>query len=387
MQDLKNVDNLVKSRAMAGDFPLAPSQTPYLDRQKPLPRENPKYSKFKWWQVAILFPFLLVEVTRVLFLLVLLHLLIHELGHVIGGLLVGDQFNRIRVGPVEIDSSWKVSWHWGWHAIMSGGVTTLPRTRKGIRWKIFFSTLAGPFANFAAVFLLILWMMHKQSLMGGAGQIFVAVGAIMGVINLAPQQDHGQMTDGMRMWVLLFDRAKRERLISVLIWLADMKQGKKADSIKGYSIEKWSSINDGNSLQVVTNWAAYAQAQDAESAGRYLENCLAQCSTTTPDFRNALILEAANCQVAWRKQVDMAQAWLADHKPKDNSVGHLWVETLILQSLQQFDQALEKVDSALFFIDERANIPALARQKPKFEKLRKSLCEQALENNSAKTVS
>jgi len=363
---------------MAGDVPLAPSQTPYLDRQIPLPRVNPKYSKFKWWQIAILLPLFVIEITRVLFLLVLLHLLIHELGHVIGGLLMGDQFNRIRVGPIEIDSSWKVSWHWGWGIIFSGGVTTLPRARIGIRWKVFFSTLAGPFANFAAVFLMILLMVHRQSLMGGVGQFFVVVGAIMGIVNLAPQQHNGQMTDGMTLWVLLFDKAKRERLTSVLIWLADVKQGKKV-SLKEYSIEKWSSINDGNALQVFTNWAAYAQAQDSESAGRYLENCLAQCSSTTPDFRNALILEAANCQVAWRKRADMAQAWLADYKPQDHGVGHLWVEALIFQCLLQFDQALSKVDAALTSIDERPNISSLARRKPKFEKLRTSLREQALE--------
>src|SRR5215510_2503709 len=93
------------------------STTPYLDRQIPLPRPNPHYAKLKWWQVVLVAPLLLVEIFRALFLLCLLHIVLHEVGHIVAGLLVGDRFSHIRIGPFEIDRAHKVSWHWGWHCI------------------------------------------------------------------------------------------------------------------------------------------------------------------------------------------------------------------------------------------------------------------------------
>lgn len=371
---------------MSVDVFQTTSQTPYLDRLIPLPRENPKYSKFKWWQIMLFAPLLFVEITRVLVLLVLLQLLIHELGHLIGGLLVGDQFNRIRVAFVEINSSWKISWHWGWNTMFSGDATTIPRTRTGIRWKLFISTLAGPLANVATAVLIIAVMIEKRSLIGGTPQLFIVVGAVIGLGNLVPEQRFGQMSDGMILRVLLFEKDKRERLISTLIWLSDYKLGR-TKSFDGYSLEKSSSVNDGNGLQVVANWAGYSQANDAESAGRYLENCLAQCSAVTHSFRNSLILEAANYQISRRNQVDLAQAWLNDYVAEKSGVGHLHVEALILQQSNRLDQALSKVDSALIILEGQPDTPGRAHKKLRFEKLRTSLFQQNLRECSNDAVS
>ena len=365
---------------MAAHIPLSHSTTPYLDRQIPLPGPNPKYAKLKWWQALLFAPLLLVEIFRVLFLLYLLHILLHEIGHVIAGLTVGDQFCSIRIGPFEIDRARKVSWHWGWNSIFSGSANTLPTKRSGLNWKYFIFVLGGPLANLSSAFLMLLFMVQKASLLGAWGQLFVVVGAIIGVTNLAPTQQYGQMSDGIKLWILLFNKPKRERLMAIRVWFADRKQGRGGDSFKGYSIEKWSSLNDGDAAQVIANWAAYVQSNDAEQTGIFLENCLAQCSSTTHDFRDILILEAANYQISRRNRIDLAQEWLRVYKPKKMGIGHLWVEALILRSLKQFDLAISKVDTALDFLMNHSDSSANLQQRERFEKLRTSLCEQMAES-------
>jgi hypothetical protein len=123
------------------------SKTPYLDRENPLPRMNRGASPIRWWQTLLIVLAMFLDVFRVVFASFMVCILIHEAGHVVGGLLMGDWFNYVRVGPFQIDRRGKVSWRWTWNAVFNGGTSTLPVNRSALRWKIFFSTLTGPAAN------------------------------------------------------------------------------------------------------------------------------------------------------------------------------------------------------------------------------------------------
>jgi hypothetical protein len=85
----------------ASDATSATFTTPYLDRLLPLPPINAMYAPLKWWKVGLFLLGLTVGLFRVLCLLWMQQIMIHELGHLIGGLLVGKQFNNIRVGPLQ----------------------------------------------------------------------------------------------------------------------------------------------------------------------------------------------------------------------------------------------------------------------------------------------
>src|SRR5450631_4298311 len=88
------------------------SKTPYLDREIPLPTSNSGHKKLKWWHVVLFAMGLFLEIFRVIFLLLMFSALIHELGHLVAGFLVGDRFDDIRVGPLQVNRQWKISWHW-----------------------------------------------------------------------------------------------------------------------------------------------------------------------------------------------------------------------------------------------------------------------------------
>lgn len=358
------------------------SKTPYLDRQIPLPHRNVGYARIKWWQAALFLLGLTLGLFRVLFALWILQVLIHELGHLVGGLLVGEQFSYIRVSVLQIDRSGEVSWHWRVGAAWSGATSTLPLARSALRWRLLASTAAGPAANLLFGLLVLRLMPQQDSFIAGACQMFVAGAFFVGFTNLLPLQRRGQMLDGMRLWILLFGRGRRERLISMLNLVADVGQGKAVTSLDDYSLERWASVNDGTVAHVIANWAGFTNAKDPESAGRYLETCLAASSAIDPNFRNELILEAAKYQALRRNRLDLAREWLDDDKAEERRFSRFWAEALILQHEGKFDGAIAKVQDALKYIQSLGESSTHTAQQRALSELKASLQVQASSGNA-----
>jgi hypothetical protein len=122
----------------------ARSRTPYLDREIPLPPMNPGYAELKWWQFALFALALFLEVFRVLYVLWMVCILIHELGHLFGGLVAGEQFDYIRVGPIRLDRQWKITWQWTWGAFLSGVNKHPPREQIVSSLEALFLNRCGP---------------------------------------------------------------------------------------------------------------------------------------------------------------------------------------------------------------------------------------------------
>jgi hypothetical protein len=328
------------------------SETPYLDREIPLPLPAAGRRRPRWWHIVLFTMGLFLEIFRIVFSLWMFSVLIHELGHLVVGILVGEQFNYIRVGPIQVNRSWRISWHWTRHAVLTGATSTLPVTRSGLRWKLFFTTLAGPATNIAASVLAFEVMPRYGSRYEGISMLFVLVSGFIGVVNLFSSAEHqGTMSDGLRMWVLLFDKRRRERLISIIVLIADVKQGKKIESLDTYGAGEGLRVRDGSVQQAVANWVAFMRANREESGSQYLESCLAASSAIGPDFRNLLILEAARFQATQRKQCELAREWLALADSTKPSFSRFFAEAVILQHENRLQQAMAVVEDALRFVE------------------------------------
>jgi len=328
------------------------SKTPYLNREIPLPHPSAGHEKPRRWLVVLFAMGLFLEIVRVVLLLWLFSILIHELGHLVAGLLVGEHFDSIRVGPIQVNRTWKVSWHWTPRAVVTGATSAFAVNRSGIRWKLFFSTLAGPATNIAASVLVFEVMPRYGSKYEAISMLFVLVSGFIGVVNLfAGEEQHGTMPDGLRLWVLLFDKRRRERLFSILMLIADVKQGKKIECLDAYGSGEGLQVRDGSAQQVVTNWVAFMQANRGESGSQYLENCLAASSAVGPGFRNLLILEAARFQATQRKKCDLAREWLALADSTEPSFQRFFAEAVILQHENQLQQAMAVVEDALRYVN------------------------------------
>jgi hypothetical protein len=361
------------------------ANTPYLDRQWPLPAPNRNYSKIKRWQIPVLLACLVVKTIAAFYTLLMLVILIHELGHLVIGLIVQDNFQSIRVGVVEFDRFNKLRWKWQWGSLFSGVTLTLPNSTRGIRWRLSLSTLGGPASNLISGFLAfkIASMISPGSnvVVAGALYVFTAESFFVAFVNLVPAVWHGKMNDGMRLFTLAFSRKKSERLISILLFLADVKRGKR-EAIDKYGTGKWAGVNDQTNEQVIANWAAYRENKDhVEVAAQHLENCLNHSSATTPEFREELIIEAATFQALRRNRIDLARAWLSEDKSGKKHLNRYIAEATILQQEGQTEQALAKIDEALDYV---ATIPDGARLESAFKKWKVELEEKREDKKAAK---
>src|SRR6266567_2984608 len=77
--------------------------TPYLDRKLRLPRANPGFRPIRPWQTVAILALFALQTPLEIYLLVLAVIFFHEVGHCLAALLVGLEFDDIRVGPLGVD--------------------------------------------------------------------------------------------------------------------------------------------------------------------------------------------------------------------------------------------------------------------------------------------
>lgn len=144
-------------------------------------------------------------------------LVVHELGHVVGGLLAGYRVQRVTVGPLSVElGDGRVRIRLNRELREYGGVVRMaeradgaPRLRAGI------VALAGPVASVAAGALVVgaaaAWLADPPiSAVGFRGYLIAKLAAVFGVgsvvvglANLLPVSFSGRLSDGARLWVLV----------------------------------------------------------------------------------------------------------------------------------------------------------------------------------------
>lgn len=288
----------------------AASTTPYLDRQLPLPGPNWGYRRIRPWQTVLIIGIFLLGTPFEIYLLILAVTLVHELGHCLAGLLAGLEFDRIRVGPLELDGYKRLSWEWNRGTILGGHALMLPKGDSALPVRIAVYVAGGPIANVACGLMLLNMMPTQSAHFIGLAQLFVAGSFVVGIANLIPFRRYGFSSDGMKL-VLLFLN-KGERWIFLLSRQAAVKRG---ETIPDEEVDSaFVGRSDGSADYVGANWVAYTVADgkgNYDQAAKYLEACLSKSSTVTPNFREELILAAARFQATRRRKNDLARQWLS----------------------------------------------------------------------------
>jgi hypothetical protein len=120
---------------------------------------------------------------------------------------------------------------------------------------------------------------------------------------------------------------------------------------------------------------AYRQQEDHDSAAQYLEIALANCSTSTPKFREELVIEAG---------VPSSSAQPSGLGPGVAEFGDRWkaaIEQILCGSFNfarqnRLKEAIAKVDEALRQIEKTSVGPSRTVQLRAFEKWRRELLDQ-----------
>jgi len=354
----------------AEDTERSASPTPYLDRTLPLPHANPSCRPIRPWQTALILLVFVLKTPLQIYLLVLTVISFHEVGHCLAGLLVGLEFDDIRVGPLALDRYKKISWNWNWWTISTGHAGMLPKGGPLLPLRLAVFIVGGPLANAAIGVLSLRVMPRGDSAFLGFVELFAAISFLVAFVNLIPLQRSGFSSDGMRLWMLLFSR-KRKRWIFLLNRHSAIRRGDDVPEVKTELIA--TALADGTSDHVHADWGAYMAAHgkgNHELAARHLEACLSKCSTATPDFRAELILAAARFQSMIRKRPDLAWEWLNCGNPNKSRVNRACTEAVILFYDGKVDEALAKVDEGDKFVAQMPNSGLRTRQQNAWRDLR-----------------
>lgn len=140
--------------------------------------------------------------------------LVHELGHVVAGLLFGFRVVTVRVGPIHLFIGKESRLTFGRHSFGSGEVFPQFRGLPG-RWATFRVVafiLGGPFSNFAFASIGFFAAL-RGSRAEGILAFPMLLSLLMGIINLVPFKSRGRTSDGSKLFILAFSKTKRQDLL------------------------------------------------------------------------------------------------------------------------------------------------------------------------------
>ncbi len=273
---------------------------------------------------------------------------IHELGHLIVGILVGFRYSSLFLGPLQFNVPFRLSLNpdprsW-WH----GGVTLVPERLERLRVGAIVMVFAGPAVNLLSGCVVLLLPFPK----GFFSWLFIVTSFLAGITDLfLPVQGPTFVFDGRRIWMLLWDRGRSERWLALMKLTADTRDGVSPELLSPDVLAKATAVRDDSADTVMAHIfafsAAFHQHRDGEAASR-LETCLAHSKHVAPVVLEALMSEAAVFQARRRKRPDLAEQWLADIPANTQ---HRWfrsrAEAAILEAKGDFAGALGKLDEVV----------------------------------------
>jgi len=312
----------------------SPSPTPILDSALLPPRRKDLWSVLFGILLGIVFAALLIAESNRMraaghaqanytiasyFLATTLAIVLHELGHLLAGWMVGFHFSSFTIGPfsvlleygklrIRVRRSLPVGGYAGMH------IDRVQRLRK----RLLIFIVAGPAANLLTMGLTLLFLSHDPTLEASSFfRLLWMISAILGIGNLLPFRLGVLYPDGARIWMLLFSRAKARRWLSIAAVGSQSRAGVRARNIRRTWLAAAGSVQDGSVDEFSANWIAYTAANDRKDvpvAASHLERCLGLVKLLGPVLQDLLALEAT-VFIAWfREDPTLAQKWFAHVK-------------------------------------------------------------------------
>lgn len=236
---------------------------------------------------------------------------LHESGHVAGGLLAGFRFHTIAIGPLKLNRRFGISIHRGTLAWSGGWVSMFPAVRDRLRWRAIALVAAGPLA----CALVGTGALLTGAVVGPASAVFAVGCLVSGVVDLLPVRAGAVAFDGWRIVRLLRDDAWSRRWLTLLTVAAQFHDGLAPDELPPDVIAALVACRDDSADTSVAHAIAYSAsfyAGDDERSAQLLETSLRFSRHTAPTFRAALVSDAAVFQGRRRKRADLAAAWMND---------------------------------------------------------------------------
>lgn len=249
-----------------------------------------------------------------------LAILIHELGHLTAGWLLGFRFSQISVGPIQLHlqhGKLRVSFLRELTALGFAGmhVDTVIRLRR--RFLVY--AAAGPAANLITIPIATFFANHTHFAVRHPSSISFAaqlsmISLLLSIVSLLPLPlGPTSFTDGFRIATLLKDRQRTRRLLSMCAVGAQQQSGIRPRNWRQTWLQAASSLPDAGVDDFWGNWLAYISSsarKDERQASSHLERCLMVSRSLTHTVRDLAAQEAAIFTAWFRRDVRLAEMWL-----------------------------------------------------------------------------
>ena len=252
-----------------------------------------------------------------------LTIIVHELGHLSAGWMVGFRFNTIHLGPFSLGvEHGRLKMRVRREMLAAGATGMHVRTVRRLRRRLLFFTMGGPLANMVSVPITVVLVNHvfpqfANTPLGALAAQFTVFSLISAMVNLMPIRSGVLLSDGARIEMLLRSRERGRR------WLSIAAVGKLHD--EGVRPRDWrrtwlnaaASVCDVSLETSMGNWLAYVSTsdrKDGRSAVVHLERCLESTGKMPVSIRDLVAQEAAFFSAWFRNDGPLADKWFTQVK-------------------------------------------------------------------------
>ncbi len=134
-----------------------------------------------------------------------IHLLAHESGHFIGGVISGYRLLRLQLGPLNIVRNQKGKLALIWKSQLSGQCIMVPKQTESVRFKAY--NLGGVFSNLFVCVLSFALLLFNSFYLSLLFVEFLFIGVQKAIVNLIPHKTHSIPSDGYVVKLLKQDKA------------------------------------------------------------------------------------------------------------------------------------------------------------------------------------
>ncbi|HEY0068616.1 MAG TPA: hypothetical protein VGE04_01460 [Chloroflexia bacterium] len=240
-----------------------------------------------------MFAFLIVIVA-----LIWLETVVHELGHLVAGWLVGFRFVMVTVGKLKLRATGaglrlqftdKTD-------IQSGSALMVPTTLHNLRARWLVMTVGGMAGNLLLGCCFFGWMLADPGGMRGWLPFASGLSFVLGLLNLLPLKVNGFNSDGAYLQVLLRGGPKAERFCYLTMITGASRMGRRPRDWDRAWIDGILQPADGSLDEVLANHVAFYWAMDVgrvEWADAYMARSINLIGTVPPQLQPALYADAA----------------------------------------------------------------------------------------------
>lgn len=298
-----------------------------------------------------------------------LTVVVHELGHLFAGWVVGLQFHAIHIGPFSLSSEHgKLRMRARREMLAAGPTGMYARTVRRLRRRLLLATAGGPVANVVSVPVAVILINRMfpqlaETSWGAFASQFTVFSLIAAIANLAPIRSDILQSDGAVIETLLCSRERRRRWMSLYAVGKQYKDGVRPRNWRCTWVKAAVSVGDASYETFSGNWLAYMAASDRKDdqvAAIHLEKCLRLTPKMPVSITDVVAQEAAVFSGWSRRDASLADKWYSQmKKPRQlEELFRLRLEVAMACAHQHFDDANRTWRKGLTFIESMKARPA-----------------------------